>query len=357
MVADVTVVGSGIIALACALEAADRGVRVRLIGTAHHGEASPAAAGMLAPSVERELGPLHDVARASRDLYPAYLAALAARTGVHVPRNALGILEVATSAERAARLRRTAEPPSEWLERSELLALEPGITPAAVGGVRHPDDGAVDPLALLDALRTAVARHERITVVREDVQAVRGGAGGAVVTTDGDGRFESEHVLLAAGAWTPLIAGVPPIPVAPVRGQMVAYDAAPLRHVVYGETGYLVPRHDGHTAAGSTMEHAGFDATVTDSGVAAVRHAAEATAPALASAALHAAWAGLRPVTPDGRPILGPDPEHPRLVYACGHSRNGILLTPITALLVADLLTGTTPRHDVSQFRAGRFSG
>jgi glycine oxidase len=116
----------------------------------------------------------------------------------------------------------------------------------------------------------------------------------------------------------------------------------------------VVPRGDA-TIGGSTMENTGFDADITEEGVRKVRDAAEEICPSLGSIAQPKAWAGLRPVTPDMLPILGADPEHPSVIYACGHSRNGVLLAPLTGDVVADLVTGTTLRHDLSQFRPGRF--
>jgi len=356
MVADVTVVGAGVIALASAVELGDRGMRVRLVGTTHSGEASSASGGMLAPSVEREMGPAHTFALASRDLFGTFVAGLEERTGILVPLNQLGIVETATSAARAAQLSAVAPSTSRWLPAQDVQEIEPALAPDIAGALLHPDDGCVDPLRLLDALRAAVAAHPQVTVVSEDVVSLRGSDGAAVVETDRERRLESGCVVVAAGAWTPLIAGTRPLPIEPLRGQMVAYAAEPLRHVVYTEYGYLVPRGDGHTVAGSTAEHAGFVAATTEDGIHAVRRAAEAACPALREAPVATTWAGLRPMTPDGLPLLGRDPDMPSVVYACGHSRNGILLTPATAEVVADCVSGTESRYDLTRFRPERFS-
>lgn len=357
MVADVVVAGAGVIALAAAVELADRGAGVVLVGTTHNGDASSASAGMLAPSVERELGPVHAFAMASRDIYPGWVAALTARTGVDVPLARSGVLVAALDDAEAAALRSAIDAPSSWLEWSELRELEPAISPDARGAAWHPDDGAVDPLRLLDALRAAVARHGRISVVSEDVAMVRTGDAGAAVRTDRERWIEGGHLVLAAGAWTPLIEGVRPLPIEPVRGQIAIYGVAPVRHVVFGGGGYVVPRADGRLLAGSTAEHAGFMVETTDDGLATVRRVAGAIAPSLREIAPQAAWAGLRPMTPDGLPIIGSEPGAPRMVYACGHSRNGILLAPATAMVVADIVEGVAPRHDVTPFRAERFPG
>jgi glycine/D-amino acid oxidase-like deaminating enzyme len=292
---------------------------------------------------------------AARDLYPGYVSALVARTGIAVPLNRLGILQLALDELQYEALRASIPPGSRWLDRQALRREEPALE-HALGAVWHPDDGAVEPLALMDALSAAVARHERVAVAREDVREITLTELGCTVVTDRENRFAADHVVLAAGAWTPLIEGAGAArAIEPVRGEMVAFAAAPLRHVAYGAAGYLIPRSDGHTVAGSTSEHVGFDADVSDAGLAAVTAEAIRTCPVLADAAVDASWAGLRPMTPDALPILGTDPEHPRMTYACGHSRNGILLAPITGEVVADLVTGAPPRHDVSRFRPGRF--
>ncbi|MDQ3673560.1 MAG: FAD-dependent oxidoreductase, partial [Gemmatimonadota bacterium] len=142
--------------------------------------------------------------------------------------------------------------------------------------------------------------------------------------------------------------------VAPARGQLVLYYSSPLRHVAYGPRGYVVPRGDG-TIGGSTMESTGFDAGVTEAGISKVRDACEEICPPLAALGPPRAWAGLRPVTPDMLPLLGPDPEHSSIIYACGHSRNGVLMAPLTGDVVADLVTGAPLSHDLAQFRPGRF--
>ncbi|HEX9248620.1 MAG TPA: FAD-dependent oxidoreductase, partial [Gemmatimonadaceae bacterium] len=140
----------------------------------------------------------------------------------------------------------------------------------------------------------------------------------------------------------------------PARGQLVSYSASPLRHVAYGPRGYVVPRGD-LTIGGTTMENVGFDSNTTTAGLKKVRAASEEICPGLAFAPTADAWAGLRPVTPDMLPILGPDPENPSLIYACGHSRNGVLMAPLTGDLIADLVTESPLSRDLSQFRADRF--
>jgi glycine oxidase len=168
-------------------------------------------------------------------------------------------------------------------------------------------------------------------------------------------RREASVVVVAAGAWVPGIDGLPrALPVTPVRGQMVSFDAAPLGHVVYGPEGYVVPRGS-RTVAGSTMERVGFAVGTTTAGVAGIVRAAGALCPPLAGAFVGDTWSGLRPVTPDLLPIIGRDPEYGGLLYACGHSRNGILLAPLTGDCIAALATGEEPEWDLAPFRVERF--
>lgn len=368
---DVLVVGTGIIGLTSTLVLARRGARVTLIGTVQAGAASPAAAGMLAPSVER-MGtkPLSDVdtfAFAARDYYPDFLADLRERSGLDVPFNRRGILDVALNPDAADRLRgavatqSNAAVAAEYLDPVALADLEPALGHAA-GAVRFPHNGAVETRMLLRALATAVANHLHPGVRRvpETVRALAYEGGQIICETDAGLRYAAPQVVLAAGAWTPRITGLPvPLPVVPVRGQIVAFGTTPgspaLQHVVYGPQGYLVPRDSGVVLAGSTMEKVGFDASITDGARAALIAMATTLCPPLGAAPVADTWAGLRPVTPDLAPIIGRDVERPGLVYACGHSRNGILLGPLTGACVAALCVGDALPADIAPFGITRF--
>ncbi len=351
---DVAVVGAGLIGLAIARSLASEGLRVTLFDVSSPGEASAAAAGMLAPSVERSAGPAHDFAVAGRDRFPGFLAALREETGITVPLNRLGVLQLALSPAGVKGLKKSILPGAEWLDESSLHKLEPALS-HGLGAVFSPDDGSVDNVELLAALKKSVERPE-ITVIAKRVIAVEAIGSGARVTTS-DGTVHScAKVIIAAGAWSSAIAGVRfGIAVRPIKGQMLSFDAAPLRHVVYGPRGYVVPRDKGHTLAGSTMEDVGFETDTTEEGVAKVRSAAGEICPAFSTLSPARAWTGLRPVTPDMLPMLGPDPDDPRFLYACGHSRNGVLLAPLTAEIVTDLVAGRGVGFDLSQFRPDRF--
>src|SRR5262249_37092222 len=142
-----------------------------------------------------------------------------------------------------------------------------------------------------------------------------------------------------------------------VRGQMIAYDAAPLQRAVYGPTGYVVPRANGRTVIGATMERAGYESITTAEGIARLERTAAEIFPGFSDMRRADAWAGLRPISAALQPILGPDPDEPRLLYATGHSRNGILMTPLTGDCIAALLVGDSPPSSVAEFSISRFAG
>jgi glycine oxidase len=309
---------------------------------------------MLAPSVERAVGPAHDFGIAARDRYPSYVEFLAEQTGIRVPLNRRGILQVALSGNGIKGLKKTAPPTARWLDAKELRALERALS-HAVGAMFNPDDGAVDNIVLLSALLKLVSTSARLVTVDDAVIEVEPRESSATVRTRSGATHSAHHVVLAAGAWVGRFSGVRlGSAVQPFRGQLVSYSTTPLGHVAYGPRGYVVPRGDS-TIGGTTMEDVGFDASTTSEGVSKVRSAAEEICPSLSRSNATRSWAGLRPVTPDMLPILGPDPEHPSLIYACGHSRNGVLMAPLTGDLVADLVTATPLSLDLAQFRPGRF--
>jgi len=351
---EVIVVGGGLIGLAVSAALAERGVEVTLFSQHRPGEASPAAAGMLAPSVERAPGPAHQFGIAARDRYASYVEFLAERTGVKVPLNRLGILQVAFSEKGIKGLRKSALPTTRWLDAKELHHFELAL-PHALGAMFNAQDGAVDNVVLLQALNKLCSGSKWIERADVAIRSVKPRAASCAVATESGKEYSAAKVVLAAGAWAGKISGARFAKfVKPARGQLVSYSSTPLRHVTYGPRGYIVPR-GAITIAGSTMENVGFDASTTSTGIKKVRAAAEEICPSLASAAAVEAWAGLRPVTPDMLPILGPDPKNPSILYACGHSRNGVLMAPLTGDLIADLVTESPLSHDLSQFRPDRF--
>jgi glycine oxidase len=361
--ADVVIAGGGIIGAACARAAARRGLRVMVCEPGPlPGAASPASAGMLAAQIEPSDEHLFPLAIRGRDLYEDLAAALKDTTGLDVGFLHTGIATVAFDDERAAALfeqvaaQRQAGLRCDWLEAAEFHERWPGAAPAARGALFAPEDGSLDPAALAAAL-LADAHRLGVQVLPESGRRVAVASGRVTGIVTNRAAVPAEHVVIAAGAWSPKIEALPrPLPVAPVRGQLVATawpsELPPV--ILYHGHGYLLPR--GREAIlGSTMEHAGFDATTTASGIAHIRDVAEQLCPAIASAPTTRAWAGLRPVTPDGRPILGADPDVTGLWYATGHGRNGILLAGITGEIIGDLLATGQTDMDIGALSVARF--
>ena len=344
---DATIVGDGIIGLSAALELARSGARCALVGASEPGGGSGAAAGILAPSVGDRDSSVRDFFRYSLDLFPAFLAPLRE----FEPDLAIleGLLEIVSTPSDSA-----LQNGSRWLSDAHLRQTEPALF-APLGAVLHPRDGAIDSTKVLAALRRAVSRHPLISVVSEDgVARVDVDRSPARVETRGGTSIQSRFVVLAAGAWSPRIEGLPrPVPVYPLKGQIIALDARDVvRRPVKGDHIYLVPR-DGELVVGATSEDAGFDTSTSDDAAALLHSSAVSICPPLGSARVMRRWAGLRPATADLLPILGPDPESPSLIYACGHSRNGILLAPATAAAIRAFVAGAPLPHPL--IAAGRF--
>lgn len=360
----VAVVGGGVIGAACARAAAQRGLRVTLFAPGPDAAAASAAsAGMLATQIEPQDDRLLPLAVHSRSLYEDLAAALKDTTGIDIGFRRTGIATVAFAEQEAAALQHRAAAQRlsglrcDWLQAAELHERWPGIAPEALGALFAPEDGCLDPAALTAALQTD-ARRLGATVVAEGVTrvaATRARVSGVVTTRS---TAPAEHVVLAAGAWSPRIGGIPrSLPIQPVRGQLVAtaWPDGVLPMILYHGHGYLLPRGP-EAILGSTMEWVGYDARTTAQGVADVREAAERLCPALGPLSTRRAWAGLRPITPDGRPILGADPHMEGLWYATGHGRNGILLAAITGEILGDLLAAGRTDVDISQFTVSRFA-
>lgn len=330
-------------------------MRVTVIDQARAGAASRASAGMLAPSIAGLPEAIRPSALDARDAFPGFLATLLDRTDLEVPLDRNGILELATSeADLEQRVGR-AGPDAERLDRHALGALEPALA-SHPGAVLHRDDGAVDPVRLMAALDVAVARQPRVTRLTDEVASFDARGNLPAFRSRGGTRYASRRLLLAGGAWAGALPGLPrSIPVRPVRGQLARLEGLPVRHVVHMADGYLIPRA-GMLIVGATSEETGFDAGTTPRGLATLRAIATRAVPVLGHAPLAEHWAGLRPVTPDGLPILGLDPTVPALAYACGYSRNGILLAPWAAEKLAAVLAGSQSVPALAPFAVERFS-
>jgi glycine oxidase len=376
--ADVAVVGAGVIGLASAWRLAQAGMAVVVIDPAPGSGASGVAAGMLAPVTEARLGEeaLLALNHASWARWPAFAAEVEAAGGRPVGYRADGTLMVALDADDRALLddlagrHRAMGLAVEALRGREARALEPGLAPGVRAGLLAADERSVDPAALVEALRAASEAAGVTVVARPVARIVTTPAGDRVtgVALDGgDGAgVEAATVLLAAGAWSASVAGVPDHvrpPVRPIRGQVLTLRqpagdpliARTLRGIVRGSSIYLVPRDDGRVVIGATVEERGFD-TMPTAGAYELLRDALAIVPGLDDAELVAVRAGLRPGSPDDLPMIGPSGVE-GLVVATGHHRNGILLTPVTAEAVAALLTGGAVPAEAAACDPRRFAG
>ncbi|MFQ5702571.1 MAG: glycine oxidase ThiO [Gemmatimonadales bacterium] len=362
---DVIVVGGGVIGAACARSLAHDGLAVTVIEAGpKSGTASIAAAGMLAPLAETVAeDPLLGLGVRARDLYNELAPQLLEETGIDIGLWTGGILQVTFRKADAAAARseiawqRQSGFRAEWLSAEELQKHAPGVSQDAIGAALAPEDGGLEPLALLDALMKS-AELKGTTLVRgESVQEVLRSDARVTGVRTSNQTYRSGDVVVAAGAWSGRITGLPrPLSVEPVRGQMAAVDwpTDEPPAIVYGAGGYVMHRQ--HEAiVGSTMEYAGFDASVTTAGLQHLSRTMGRLYPVLTGVEFKRTWAGFRPGTPDGRPIVGPDPDVTGLWYATGHGRNGILLAGLTGELLAQLHSGTPTDLDLSAIDPARF--
>jgi glycine oxidase len=388
------VVGGGVIGLAIAWRAAQRGLRVTVADPAPAAGATRAAAGMLTPVAEAAYAEreLFILGRASLDRYPAFAAELTELTGLATGFRQTGTLQVAYDSDDLAvlleqnRLQESFGQAAARMTARQCRDAEPMLDPSVRGGLLDPGDGSVDPRLLAAAL-LAAAEQAGVGLVRQAVTDVSTGAGGQVTgarLADGTD-VPAPRVVLAAGWGSAAIGGLPPgaaPPVRPVKGQILRLRPAPagnggpaastadgdaagnggpagllsrtVRGVVRGSSVYLVPRADGEIVVGATQEELGADTTVTAGGVWQLLRDARLLVPGITELELAEAVAGLRPGTPDNAPVIGPGAV-PGLVLATGHFRGGVLLTPVTADIVAEYLaTGRLPEL-AAPFTAGRF--
>lgn len=366
---DVLVIGGGIIGGSIAWELARRGLKPLVLDRQEAGrEASWAAAGMLQTAPENADGiPLVPLARASLALYPEFVTAIEGDSGRAVGLRRTGAMEIFFSSDAARELSTFVALhhglglAAEALPLDEAREMEPALSRYAQAAALLPEECALDSRALTDAvLAAAIARGAEVRAGAEVESLVISGARVEGVAAGGQ-RIRAAQVVLAAGAFSSrLEAARRYAPTRPVRGQMVALrsSAPPIERVLRSSRGYVVPRDDARPqrlVAGSTMENAGYEKRVTPEGVARVLEAAQEIVPDLDCAEIVETWCGLRPDTPDHLPIIGPT-DIDGLTIATGHFRNGILLAPITARLIADWITERRATFDWEIFSPLRFA-
>jgi glycine oxidase len=310
--------------------------------------ATQAAAGMLAPFNEaRDGGPLLDLTARGLDTYDDFIAHVAADSGQPIAYQRAGTLDVALSEQGFSELAETHHAltargiESHLLDAAQVRSAEPLVATQAIGGLFVPRHGAVSPVDLSRALVAAARRHGAQLLEQGRARRISRSTSSLIVETD-RGSLSGHRVIVAAGSWAGQIDidGAARVPVAPIRGQLlqVAASAPVPSRVLWSERCYVVPWSGSSLLVGATVEDVGFDERPTVEGVQSLLAAVTELLPETRTAPFVEARVGLRPVTPDGLPIIGPSDVMPGLSYATGHYRNGILLAPLTAHLVADAL-------------------
>jgi glycine oxidase len=364
--ADVIVLGGGIIGCAVAEELAHRGRRVVLVERGTIGaEASSAAAGILAAQMDlAEPGPLFELCQAARRMYPRWVAHLQRRSGVSVGYRVCGILYLAMAGreeqamERRARWQRRLGVRIERWSPKVVRQHEPSVDGRITCGFLFPTEAQVDNVRLMQALAVAcrkagVVLCEQTAVRRLLVRAHRVHG----VQTD-RGKVTSSIIVNCLGSWASMGGKFPiPLPVEPARGQILAFHAPRrlLRHAVMSEHAYAVQHWDGRLLVGSTVEFAGFEKAVTLEGMHGILSGVRQMSSVLNQCTFLEAWAGFRPYSHTGRPLIGPTSIE-GLYLATGHFRHGILLAPITARLMAELILRGCTSSGLAPFSPLRFS-
>jgi glycine oxidase len=362
------VIGGGIIGCSVAWRLSAEGVATTVLERGRVGqEASWAAAGMIAPQAEAEgPGPFFDFCMKARDAFDGIVDRLVRDGGVDPEYDRAGILYVALDGderaqlERRARWQRSVGAPLEELSGAEARRVEPMLSPEALYAIHMPTNRRTDNRKLTQAYAAAArkAGAEFVEGARVEGLALRGERAIGVLM-DGGSIREADVVVNAAGAWAGEIRGLEAdrVKLHPVRGQILCFEVAPgtIGPALFSLRGYVVPRRDGRLLAGSTMEEAGYNKSVTLAGLDKIARGAATIVPTLGASAFREAWAGLRPATRDLMPVLGFSPSVSNVLWAAGHFRSGILLSAITGEIIADLVQGRRPAVELGAFSAARF--
>lgn len=340
---DVIIAGAGLIGVSIALELHDRGAEVLVLERGEPGrEASSAAAGMLAPSDPETPVLLRAIAAESARMFPGFVSRIEALSGMKADFRRQGSIEIMESTQ-------TALPVNyRKLAPDELRKIEPALETEDLPAFFVEED-SVDPALLTHAALCAAAKKKIEVCGQIEVRELRAQNGGVEVLTS-SGRLETKTVIDCRGAWSGP-------PVRPRKGQALylrSHRPGVLQHVLRAPGVYLVPRSEGKIFAGATVEDIGFDKTVEPQTISRMHQEAARWVPELGSAEVISSWAGLRPGTPDNLPMLGPT-DTPGVMIATGHFRNGILLAPVTARIIVDLVAGKPSPLDISAFSPLRF--
>ncbi len=365
---EVLIIGGGVIGLSIARELHKKGIeKITILERGRVGrEASHAAAGMLAAQAETDRADdfLH-LCSDSNKLYPNFARELFDETGVDIELERSGTLYTAFTENDVREIRRRfdwqrkANLTVEHLNAESVRKFEPFVSPDVREALFFPNDWQVENRKLLNALQKYAALNRIEIIENSTVENILIENGRFVGAETANGSFAAETVVLATGAWTSFIKsnGFSLPKVKPIRGQIITFQTAKrlFQKVIYSPRGYLVPRLDGRILVGATVEDVGFDKATTDAGTAFLRETALEIAPSLINLNVAEKWAGLRPFAADGMPVLGAFPEIENLFVAAAHYRNGILLAPLTANIIADKIVGGVESKYLKLFSPRRF--
>lgn len=366
---DIVIVGAGIIGCSIAWFLRNTPYKVLLLERAEPGGlATNAAAGILGPLNETEgPGPLLDLMQESLALYPDFVREIQAASGLSADYVPSGIISVATTESEEDQLEKRWIWQSgqgkdlKFLTGNSLRSAFPELANTVRAAIHYPHEAHVFAPRLLRGLLSALARQGTSLRPGTSVRRIRPGSGDILVaeTSAGD-RIQGRKFVLTPGAYLNEMDIPPPIPpVIPANGQILSVRAPdfPIRTVVfYPPKGYFVPKLDGTVVIGATEELVGYQTRVTPGGLIEFLEPLRRVCPRLLDSPLQLTWSGLRPKTPDGLPVLGVHPEHPNLLFATGHYRNGILLAPVTGRKISGLITEQIDARTLSAFRPERFS-
>ena len=359
----VTIAGAGVIGCAVAYELASRGAHVRVLDSrTAGGGATRASAGILAPYIEGHDPTLRRLCVRSLALFDDFVDRVRSDSGVVVEYERHGTIQVALTQDEVNQLKRMDQALGEskvthaLLDSGEVRRREPALTADTVAGLEIPEQGYVAPADLTRALVAAAIRQGAIFDI---ATALTVEVGKVPRLHTSAGVIESDAVIVAAGSWSSQIgrpAASAEASVRPIRGQLLQLRL-PRRaatHVIWGEDCYLVNRHDGTVLAGATVEDVGFDERATSDGVEQLLQASMRLMPCLRDAAFEEVRVGLRPMTSDELPAMGASSTMPHVFYATGHYRNGVLLAPLTARLMTDLVLDGRIGEELSTVRPER---
>ncbi|MBY6024277.1 glycine oxidase ThiO [Priestia aryabhattai] len=364
---DALVIGGGVIGASTAYHLSKMGYQVAILEKNQIGcEASGAAAGILGAQAEiDEEGPLLELAIQSRSLFPNLVAELKEKTNIDVEFIQKGLLKVAATEAEAGLLKAKAErhrrwdSEVKWLSPDAARQAEPLLTPDTYGAISIPKDGQLMPAKLTQALVHGALYHQAAIYENCHVHELIYDNKKVVGVRTSAGNFYSDQVMVSAGAWTKdLVTAIQPKHLFPIKGECISLttNQPSIQKTIFLDEGfYVVPKAGGRIVIGATKRPHDYTKHVSAEAIEFLISKAISLVPSLAEASFEKAWAGLRPQTVDGWPYLGQHPELDNVYLACGHYRNGILLSAITGKIMAEQMKGENPKHSFfSAFRLQR---